>query len=334
MKIIKYNFQKKYLNQFYSLIGRIYDKKIAEQKIFEAKKLLDPQNPFFKYGTCKNILIFDNDVAVGHVSFISDHRLKNMNFFGFFESADLNSAQSLINIIKEHVNKNKKDIFGPVNLTTWQNFRFCLENENPPFLGEPFNKSFYSKIFLKNGFIAIQENISFVESLNKNIFKDFEQKYLNCIREFKIIKVNSRNLSQAKKIIFTLAKKVFYTSQLFVKISFAEFLYIYKEIFQNINEHFIYYVTYKNKPVAFFLNLSNMDGKKTIIAKTLGVLPNFQRRGIGTSLFYQLATDVLKLKYKEIIFSTLRVGNDPIQALLSTHKLKRYRNYQLLGLNK
>ncbi len=337
MKIITYTFEPKMIQKYCNLIRKIYEKNpnVLGLKTDEVERSLNPKNPFFEHGEIQNFLLKDKGEVVGHISAVIDFHLPgHVGLIGFFETAHKGYGKPLLKAVHNYfIAKQRKIIKGPVNLSTWQNFRFSQDEKRPPFFGEPFNKSFYPTIFEKYGFTLAQENISFLGKLDDPVFLTYKEKYAKIKNEFQFIRLTSKNVQKDKKDIHMLIQQTFNRTWTFSPINFTEFDYIYRKLFERIDQHFVYLVRPKDrKLVAFFVCLRDIFSSDTVVAKIMGVLPAYQKRGIGSSLFYLFSEDALASGLKKIIYSTMKVGNTPIENMLTANHLDIYRRYMTFEL--
>jgi len=336
-KITMHNSSKNHLWAYFSVISLIYQNHplIIEMKKNEIMDAFDSSNPYLKNAKIENFLICSDGKPIGHASVILDKRLSNdVAMIGFFEAVDLVSGKHLLDEIKKYLKLNKIKIArGPINLSTWQNFRFSLSEEVPPFFGEPFNKNYYCYIFEKSGFEIAQENVSLVDDLQNPLIENLKKKYLNNKKQFTFLKLNTLNLEEYKRDLYALAKQTFSKSWNFVPISFKEFNYNFKNLYSTIDDHFLYIVKYGDEKAGFLLGLKDIFSKEIVIAKTMGIKDTYQRKGIGSALFYLLSRDALEKGCKKIIYSTLRTDNEPIQKLLNSNTAKVYRQYKTFEIH-
>jgi hypothetical protein len=89
-------------------------------------------------------------------------------------------ANKALDVVIEFLTKNQRKIIrGPVNLTTWQGFRVSYPEIDPPFLLEPFTRSYYRDLFENYGFKTAQKNVSTIQKIDQTNFDKYEPEYKN-----------------------------------------------------------------------------------------------------------------------------------------------------------
>jgi len=335
MQIVDYAYEEKYIAEYAELIKNIYETQpiFAKSKAYEVSKMFNRNNPFLRFGTWRNFLIKDKGNSVAHISAIIDRRLPpDIGLVGYFDTVnEAIYADKAFDTASEFLTKNKKKVIrGPVNLTTWQSFRVSYPEKNPPFLLEPFTRSYYRNLFEDYGFKRAQNNISTIQRIDQANFDKYEQEHKKLKEQgFIFDAIDSKSLSNSLPEIYDLVIKTFRDSWSFVKISFEEFVYNF--LSPKITTSLLYIARDKNKKaVAFFLGaLDAYSGNhKRIILKTMGVLLEYQRLGIARALFYLVYLRGKQENVSELIFSTMRTDNETIRNITGrTHNI--YREYNV-----
>jgi ribosomal protein S18 acetylase RimI-like enzyme len=90
--------------------------------------------------------------------------------------------------------------------------------------------------------------------------------------------------------------------------------------------------TSEQTPVAFCFGIPDLYSKKgkRIVLKTVGVLPEYQGRGIAKALLYMIFRAAQAKKIKQLIISTIRLDNKRMQNLIGSATL--YRKYNVYEL--
>lgn len=342
MKIVSYSSEKNCLNKYFCLIKNIYSEYpvVVAAKIEEAKKALNSKNPFLRHGRWKNFLLMNGEEPAAHISAITDRRLPaGSGLIGFFECKNNSEYfKKISDAALRHLEKNhKNNIYGPVNLTTWQNFRVSYPEKYPPFYLEPFTRAFYKKLFAGYGFKVNWRNISTAQAAEETGFGAYRD-YFKYLKKsgFMFEEVKKENLLQAMDEIRNIIIKSFKNTALFINISLEEFIYNFKGVLlsKKGNNYFLQIARDKNKKAAAFLwgaqDLYSAKGKRLVL-KTMGVLPEFENIGMGRALFYTAYLRAKKENLPKIIFSTMRADNEKIIKLAGSEQ-KIYREYEAYGL--
>ncbi|MHC1708293.1 MAG: hypothetical protein AB9842_12350 [Bacteroidales bacterium] len=288
-------------------------------------------NSFFKHGEAiRWVLKDDNGLLIGRVSaFINT--LKAFTFqqptggMGFFECIDdQDAADILFEACKNWLSGRKMEAMdGPVNFGENDNYwGLLVEGFTHPGIGMNYNFPYYRKLFENYGFQQYFDQIT----NHLDITVPFPERFWK-IAEWVLRKPDLRfehlNLKETEKFIRDL-KKVYDEAWVFHE----NFTPIEPEFIRNslekakvfLDEEFIWFVYYKDEPIAFFIMLPDINqifkklngrldwwGKlkffyylktRTITRARItimGVSPKYQRMGVESGIFWHLAK-VMKRK--------------------------------------
>jgi len=335
MQIVDYTYEDRHVAEYTELIKNIYESYslFAKSKVHEVERIFNKNNPFLQFGIWRNFLIKEEGNPVAHISAIIDKRLpSDVGLLGYFDIVNKTMyANKAFDVAIEFLTKNQRKIIrGPVNLTTWQGFRVSYPERDPPFLLEPFTRSYYRDLFENYGFKTAQKNVSTIQKIDQTNFDKYEAEYKNLKEQgFIFDTVDTKDLLSSLREIYSLIIETFGDSWLFVRISFEEFIYNFLDF--ETSTSLLYIARDKNKKaVAFFLGaLDAYSGNhKRVILKTMGVLPEYQRLGIARALFYLVYLTGKQEDASEFIFSTMRTDNEKIRDITGrTHHI--YREYNV-----
>src|SRR5690606_18785950 len=86
---------------------------------------------------------------------------ENALLFGFFEASNSTIATELLNTIEEIAIQNDLDkVIGPINGSTWYNYRLMDSFENNAFLGEEITPIKYNEYLKSNHFKILKSYTS------------------------------------------------------------------------------------------------------------------------------------------------------------------------------
>lgn len=339
MEIKEYTANK---SQFFpSLVERIYEKypHLVQAKISEFLKVQNQNNPFFRYGSVRNFALLNNNRPIAHVSIFTDERLPNSTVtFGFFECKNSpNQVEAFFLYIRDKLRAEEiSQMYGPINVNTWQNFRISVANTNPPFFTEPYNPQYYANMIKKCGGSLVQKNVSTVHPIDfPNEEKAITKHRILEADGFKIEQITKLNFNSALKDIFELLKICYKDTLLFYPITWEEFCFLYQDLKRIAgNELSVLVRDISGKTVAFcvaYPDLINPERKKMII-KNMAVLPEYQNKGIATVAFSQVHKIGKKAGYTSVIYSTMKASHEKILVITQTSD-NIYREYELYQIN-
>jgi ribosomal protein S18 acetylase RimI-like enzyme len=205
-----------------------------------------------------------------------------------------------------------------------------------PFVTEPFTRGYYRDLFKKYSFKVVQQNVSMIDEIERTGFSTFEKDLRMLEGEGLIFEVmNQERLSCFMRDIHDLTGKIFSGTWSFVAIDFDEFEYISSDTVSILDMDFIYVVrTQEQKPVAFCFSIPDRYSKtgERVVLKTMGVLPEYQGKGIVKALLYLLYRAARARKIPQLISSTIRLDNKRMRKLIKSATATVYREYEAYEL--
>lgn len=336
MKIQTYTHSEECVLKFQRLIARIYPPSSQRDAyILNAGRMLDKKNPFFKNVLIQNFIIFDNNTPQAHLSAVLDSRLEDVGFFGFFEAANASAACKILEAGKEWIaSRNVKEVRAPVSLSVWHDYRFMNPvSQKDVFPGEPINLQEYNEYFQSFGFFPEENFISGVRDDFSDILK-YSKKYFDFFekeRAFSIRPFRKDSLIDELKMYHALALEIFKGSWSYVPLSFDEFLYIYSGKETLASEKYCYFLCFQGREIGFCFSYLNPFAKeKTLVMKTIGILPQFQKLGCGATMIFHVHSLAEKFGVKKIIYALMREGN--VASNIHPQGARVFRKYQAYSL--
>jgi len=339
MQVIQYDHERMHLDSYGELVRTLYAgyPRVVESKILEAEQNFDRSNPFHQHGRFSSFLLLDGKRPLAHLSAIMDRRLpENIGLFGHFECVDdIDSAKAVFHKAQEYLISHGKTIIrGPVNFTTWRNFRVSYPEEQPPFFIEPYTRSYYRELWKGFGFDVAQCNVSTIEEISESGYQAYEADY----RRLKQAGLTFESMKEAGaslivKVLHELTREIFSDTWSFVPIELDEFSYSFNGILKVLDGDFIYLAkNHEALPIGFCFAIPDYYSghSKRLIIKTIGILPSARGYGIGKALLYLLHNVSCEKNISQFIFSTMRSDNIAMRNLAHTERI--YRHYEVYEL--
>tara|TARA_A100001015_G_C14707223_1_gene600628 strand:- start:258 stop:539 length:282 start_codon:yes stop_codon:yes gene_type:complete len=92
----------------------------------------------------------------------------------------------------------------------------------------------------------------------------------------------------------------------------------------------MFHTIYKSKRLIGFARCIEENGE-TLIFKTVGLIPEYQKLGLGNAITYKVHVDAVKYEYKKIIYALIRsesrVNNMPDPDIT---RFRTYSSYEFL----
>ena len=262
-KIIAFCDEENYLHDFLQLPKKLYDKKTITQNENEEKSLLLNQHVLSKYFRLHKYLVYKNDVAVTRCV-LTMYPEDSTLYFGYFESYDDGEAMAIL--LKE-INTFAKEngyqkIVGPVDTSFWIKYRLKTNNfHKTPYVGEPYNKDYYLKLFLANDFVVSEEYLSnYIPRLpffNKGVSTE-KKKYSKRYRDFsskgyEIVSPNKDDFEKVLGEIYGLIMELYNDFPVFKELSKADFLELYQHYKYVLDYSLVKLAYYNGEAVGFFI---------------------------------------------------------------------------------
>jgi hypothetical protein len=337
----------------------------------ELLKQLSDDFSFFK-NPCnahRMFLATEGSNVVGRLAAFVNNDLKdrdgvNVGCIGFFECVNnYNVACDLLAEATTWLQGHKLSrIWGPMNFDIWHGYRFMTRGfDEIPFLGEPYNKSYYPEFFEQFGFVPKHQWDSF-EVIGKKalerLMEPKQQHYDEFLRRgyrFENFNVNFLNV-ELEKLHSVLANS--FSSFLgYTAISVEDFQHLFDGGRQAIDPRlFAFVYNHRGELVGFagaVLEMSDavrsMRGKNDVISK---LRFTFQRRrvrrilfhlggyvsdgwreraGLGRAGFYHIMRRIVELGYEDVIIALMARGNK-LQGMMKESDTAHHREYTLYEL--
>jgi GNAT superfamily N-acetyltransferase len=288
------------------------------------KTLNTEKNPFYKHSEIQLFLAESDDKIVGRIAAIvnDNHNATHhdkVGFFGFFECIDNQEvANALFKAAEEWLRKHGMNVMrGPENPSMNDEIGLLIEGfDSSPVLLMTYNPEYYIKL-VENAGLDKAKDLYAYQLVHQDYASDKMKRLQNMIRErnnITIREVNFKNKAQFHKDVDTI-KEIYNSAWVpnwgFVKWTNEEFDFIAADLklfvdprlaliaecngkiagfalaLPNINESLIH-----NKSGGTLGALWHMKTKKNkveyirIIA--LGIMPEFQKTGVDSVLYYEL----------------------------------------------
>lgn len=279
-------------------------------------------NKFFRHGECTRwILKNDNGQTIGRIAaFINRKTMKEKNSLkqqlmvgglGFFESInDQGAAFHLFDTAKEWLQKREiNTIEGPINFGERDNWWGLLTkgHDIDPNYKMPWTHPYYEDFFTNYGFQEYFQQLTFGRKVNADLKPQYK---IQADRLFNDSKFEFKCLDMKQLEKFTEDFRVIY-NKAWVRhagvkeMSSLQAKSIMKQMKPILDPDIIYFCYYEGEPIAFFLNLpevnqifKHLNGKlnwlgkliflyhklmktnKKMVGRGFGIAPEFQGKGI------------------------------------------------------
>lgn len=255
---------------------------------------------------------------------------QNVMLIGNYECIDQPeyAHQLFLYIENECRRLNIKIITGPMNGSTWDDYRFKT-SQTPPYFLEPVHHLYYNEQFTENGFSTLAIYRSYIEELDEYVnLRHLKRESYFAENGIRIRNIDLNNYNTELKKLFEFSKKVFSNNYLYTSIDFKTFLAKYLKIKPFIVEDYVWIAeNRKNEIAGFLFTVPDLLNAQTIVGKTVAARSGKQYAGIGGLLSAKLTQKARSDGYKKIIHAFI-ISNS-LSANFSSVKAKKYSEYKL-----
>ena len=253
---------------------------------------------------------------------------------GYFESyPDFQIAQALfMETVKIAKSLQCSRLLGPINSSTWNQYRFNTNKVSDPFTSEYFVPEYYLTLWKAYGFTVDARYKSDKIYLKGQSFNEVNR--IRPIQNSSIIisDLTQRNLDNELNRISAITLEAFVHNPYYSPIHERAFKEIYPAYYlEQIRRQTLIAEDLKGNLLAFLLAFPNTNDrtKKGLIIKTLARKPGIQERGVGISLTQSLIKRAIKDEYDYIINAYCHEDN--VSSRISKGLGgQAYRSYELL----
>lgn len=265
-----------------------------------------------------------------------NYKGKKSACIGNYECVDSKEISDKIisHVIRESQKGEAKYLIGPMNGSTWDNYRFSTHNNLTNFLLEPYHHAYYNEHFKKAGFQPISHYIS---SKDQTLNCDSPE-VLKIEKELtqKGVRLRSIDLTQFEnelKKLFPFISSSFQTNFLYTPISWETFRKKYLEAHRIINpEFFLIAEDAQNNIIGLIFcypDLFNLK-EKSLVVKTLARDASKQWSGLGHVLFNHVVKSAKKSNFTSMVHAFM-YDHGTSTGVSSHFSGEIFKNYILYG---
>ncbi len=336
--------------------------------MMDKKKLLNKnKNPFFKTSQMEMFMAYKGGEPVGRIAAIKNdthnkiHK-ENIGFFGFFECInDQEVANALLDTAKDWLkSKGLNAMRGPANPSSNDEFGMLLEGfDDPPRLMMTYNPEYYLELMDNYGIKKIKDLYAYRID-NKELLKSEKLiRVADIAKRRSKVEIKQINLKEFKSELEKVKEvynKAWAPNWGFIPMTDEEIDNLAKELKPLVEDSLVLFAEVEGKTVAFALVMldynelfKDFDGKlfpfnviklftkrkKITWARilTLGIIPEYQKRGIDALLYYEITKRAEKLGIMKGEASWILEDNEMMkrgaEQVMNGKVYKKYRVYQM-----
>lgn len=333
------------------------------------ENIFDPQkNTGFQQGDARRWLVVDQGKTLGRIAAFYDRSKieegsEQVGYIGFFECFDNDEAACLLFDTARDWLKNEgfTAMDGPVNFgENFFNWGLLVDGFQQQGFGMQYNPTYYKLLFAKYGFQTYYQQFSFHLDITSPDLPDRFWKIAEWVAKKKDFHYKTFSFKEQDRCIddfLTIHQNAWGKHTNYKPIDRKDLQSLIHDAKILLEEEFIWYVYYKEEPIAFFMMIPDMNqilihlknGKLSLfnilkllyLRKTktmtrcrvlvMGVIPKFQGTGIESGIFWQLQQVMLKKSwYKEVELSWVGDFNPKMIKLFDSVGSKYAKTHETL----
>ncbi len=263
---------------------------------------------------------------------------KNIGTIGDIEIINREYGRNLLSECEKiFVEKDIHTIVAPMNGNTWKKYRTLkTTNNEPEFLLENVSPIEYNDLLENAGFkecnVYTSNKGKIDDAYNSEIIEILKNKFIK--KNIEIRKFNKEKAIEDLTKIYNISIKSFKRNPFYLDIEKEKFLAQYKQYLKLIDNDFILIAEKNGKEIGFIFCIPNgnelkTQGKvKTLIIKTIAVLPEYRNLAIGNVMLSNIAKIAKKRGFEDWIFAFMHSTNTS-QKMAKRNKAEVIREYAL-----
>ncbi len=333
-------------------------------------RFLDPaKNPAFESLEVQPFIAVKNGKIVGRITAHYDRAYAKYHevetgFYGFFESInDKKVAHALFTAAAEWCKaKNCVEMFGPMNFTMSHQVGLLVDNfSRPPFIEETYNPQYYIELHTTFGWGKAKDWLAWWIDIENGMESESRKRIMRIVdrvRKREGLTVREIDLSKPEeeiKKLYALYMACWQKNWSFVPVSEKEFTWLAQDLQKIAVKEMIIFTEVEGKTVGFCATLPNVNErlpkngrlfpfgwtkllfggiKKTKHARlyTLGILPEYRKRGLEALMFSETLIRGQKVGYAGGEIGMTLEDNTLINRAIESMDGRLDRTYRIYGM--
>lgn len=251
------------------------------------------------------LCIYDNPY-IAHIG-------KPVLLFGNFECRDDTEVCSALMafVEKEASRLNKSFIVGPMNGSTWDEYRLPLTEQVSPFLSDLQQPVYYSKLLQSTGFEAGYSYYSNCSDITADIVTDKQLGTALAKKGVIIRQIDMNRFKDELKSIHALSVAVFVNNLFYSPIDESGFIKKYLSLQSFLDSRFILLAEMQGNLLGFIFAFPDIYArdKKRLVLKTIAKLPSCDIKGLIDHMIKLLHELAFSAGYSEFVHAFMQEQN-------------------------
>jgi hypothetical protein len=243
------------------------------------------------------------------------------------------AAKQLLDHASEIARKNSyRYLIGPMNGSTWDNYRFSLHHDNSLFLSEPYHHLYYNDQLTLSGFAPVAKYLSLIDrkmSYGTEELKARERELAE--QELTFRKISLDDYENELKKIYWFSMAAFRGNFLFTPISSEAFVSKYLPLKSLLDPSYIIIAEHAGNIAGYVFCFPDLySNNKNLVLKTLVRDMSAQYKGLGNILTSKV-TKLAKEKGFEAMIHAFMMETNFSVSLSNAYSGEPYSEYALYG---
>ncbi len=251
---------------------------------------------------------------------------------GYFHCVnDVAAASQLIEAVKRDVAAlGIRHLIGPLNGTTWENYRFRTSDEPPAFFLESPHPVYYNDLFTACGFQPIKTYYTFLVKPLRPMNERAKRREAQLLEKgIHIRHINPENYAGDMRRIYDLCLVAFKDNFLYTPYPWEAYIEKYRLLQHFTNPKMTVIAEHEGEVVGFVFMIEDYlcEDEKRVVFKTYAVHPAAKYAGLGAVISQRLTQDLLDEGYTSAIHAFVIEGSASENS--SSKDSEVYREYKL-----
>ncbi|MBI1305163.1 MAG: hypothetical protein GC181_00960 [Bacteroidetes bacterium] len=289
----------------------------------------------------KGFLWLQNDRPIARAALYLNPDLKYQSesaaCFGAYECVDdVAIAGEVLNFLEDESRKlGAKFLIGPMEGSTWNNYRFNMSDENPPFFLEPYHHLFYPKQMMENGFEIIGNYRSHSDT-KIDVDEELISRYEKHLAEngMRIRNMDTLKIMTDLRKIARFCNEAFAGNFLFTPVDEEEFVNKFMQIRHLMIPRLIIIIENEAEEIqglSFSIPDVGNTKEKTLVVKSMAKRMTDELKGCGSYLGAKTYQVAKSLGFEKAIHAFMHDDNTSKHLSIGKFNGSVYRQYQLFG---
>ena len=255
---------------------------------------------------------YKDGVVFGSVSLYDNPHIKhNCQDVLLFGNIDATQAEELLKLMHkaEEVaqQQGKQYLVGPINGSTWSDYRLPLTEAKALFSGDLAQPLFYAVVLQDTGYEILHRYFSAVSGITEKEYTGIQQPEGIAIRG-----INTDDLTTDLQKLYPLCAAAFSENVLFSPIDEATFVKKYLQYSALLNSDFVLVAEQDSNIIAFVFAYPDMMDSKRMVMKTIARHPQHRVPGLIDNMIKIVLSNAAEKGYTEIVHAFMHEANQSV----------------------